>query len=319
MCTVPLLRRVCRESYSDPRAVYEGLKRRGMDLVTVTDHDSIDAAEELRRHPDFFLSEEVTCITPDGNEIHVGVYGIDERDHIQLERRRRDVPALAAYLHEEQIFFSINHVLSSLTGRRTADDFRLFEDEFPAIETLNGMIPRPNNNSADQLARDCRKAAVGGSDAHTLASLGLTYTEVPGAANMRDYLRGLRRGQARVHGSSGDYGKLTRAVLQIGCGLVKERAWALALAPLLLIVPLVTLGNYAREILFHQKWSRRLWPGVALEGRPAIQTSTSRQPPVLIPPVLIPLTLIPLTLNQLVSTRPVYSRLCPRSYPRNPS
>jgi hypothetical protein len=31
------------------------------------------------------------------------------------------------------------------------------------------MIPRTNNNSADQLARDWRKAAVGGSDAHTLA------------------------------------------------------------------------------------------------------------------------------------------------------
>ena len=44
-----------------------------MDLVTVTDHDSIDAAERLRRHPDFFLSEEVSCLTPSGTELHVGV------------------------------------------------------------------------------------------------------------------------------------------------------------------------------------------------------------------------------------------------------
>jgi predicted metal-dependent phosphoesterase TrpH len=276
MCTVPLLKRVCRESYSDPRALYETLKRRGMDLVTVTDHDSIDAAEELRRHPDFFLSEEVTCFTPDGNEIHVGVYGIEERHHIQLERRRRDVPALAAYLREQNIFFSINHVFSSLTGRRTTDDFRLFESDFPGIETLNGQIPRSNNRSAEQLARDWRKAAVGGSDAHTLASAGLTYTEIPGASNIRDFLRGLRRGQARVHGPSGDYAKLTRAILEIGCGLVKERAWAWVLAPLLLAVPVVTLGNYAWEILFHYKWARRLWAGAAEERRPAIQFSTFR-------------------------------------------
>ena len=53
MCTVPLLNRICRESYSAPQHVYETLKRRGMDLVTVTDHDSIDAAEVLRSHPAF--------------------------------------------------------------------------------------------------------------------------------------------------------------------------------------------------------------------------------------------------------------------------
>ena len=76
MCTVPVLSRVCLESYNEPHALYERLKQRGMDLVTVTDHDSIDAVEELRRYPDFFLSEEVTCTMPSGTEMHAGVYGI---------------------------------------------------------------------------------------------------------------------------------------------------------------------------------------------------------------------------------------------------
>jgi len=34
------------------------------ELVTLTDHDSIGGAEELRQHPDFFISEEVTCTMP---------------------------------------------------------------------------------------------------------------------------------------------------------------------------------------------------------------------------------------------------------------
>jgi predicted metal-dependent phosphoesterase TrpH len=258
MCNIPGLDRICRESYNDPLAVYESLKRRGMELVTVTDHDSIDAAEQLRRYPDFFLSEEVTCVTPSGTEIHVGVYGIEERHHIELARRRSDVPALAAYLREQNIFFSINHVFSSLTGRRTERDFQLFLEEFPAVETRNGQIPEQNNLSADRLARDWRKAAIGGSDAHTLASLGLTYTEVSDARNVRDFLRGLRHGRASVHGVSGDYGKLTRAVLEIGIRLVQEYPWTIALAPLLAVIPLVTLGNYVREILFEYRWSRRV-------------------------------------------------------------
>jgi predicted metal-dependent phosphoesterase TrpH len=259
MCTIPLLSRICRESYSDPEAVYQTLKRRGMDLVTVTDHDSIDAAEQLRRYPDFFLSEEVTCITPSGTEIHVGVYGIEERDHPELQRRRKDVPALAAYLDERRIFFSINHVFSSLTGRRTDSDFLLFQELFPALETLNGQIPGINNSTAALLARDWRKAVVGGSDAHTLASLGETYTDVPSAIGVGDFLRGLRHGCAQTHGVSGNVVKLTSAVARIGFALVGEHPAMALLAPLLLpLVPVVTLVNYACEILFERKWSRRL-------------------------------------------------------------
>src|SRR5437879_7347330 len=90
MCTVPVVRRFCRECYNDPREVYELLKQRGMQLVTVTDHDSIDAAESLRHYPDFFLSEEVSCATPYGTEFHMGVYDITERHHHELQRRRDD-------------------------------------------------------------------------------------------------------------------------------------------------------------------------------------------------------------------------------------
>src|SRR5579883_3143950 len=147
MCTVPVLSRVCRESYNEPLAVYETLKRRGMDLVTVTDHDSVDAAESLRRFPDFFLSEEVSCVTPSGGGVHIGVYGIDERDHVEVQRRRTDLEAFAAYLHERNILFAVNHVFSALTGRRYEADFALFFDNFPAMETLNGqLMPRCNGS-----------------------------------------------------------------------------------------------------------------------------------------------------------------------------
>jgi predicted metal-dependent phosphoesterase TrpH len=265
MCNLPWFRRFCRESYNDPHAVYETLKRRGMDLVTVTDHDSIDATAELARYPDFFLSEEVTCITPSSTEIHVGVYGIAERQHTELQRRRTDVPALAAYLDEQRILFSINHVFSSLTGRRSEPDFEMFEDLFPAMETLNGHIPGVNNRAAARLAGDWKKAAVGGSDAHTLETLGLTYTEVAGARNAAEYLESLRRGSGRVAGASGSYAKLTRAVLGIGASLIRDRRWTAALAPCMLAVPLVTLANYFCELGFHAHWSRILWPSTIPE------------------------------------------------------
>jgi predicted metal-dependent phosphoesterase TrpH len=266
MCNIPGFHRFCRESYNDPEAVYRTLKGRGMDLVTVTDHDSIDAAEHLRRYPDFFLSEEVTCTTPSNTEIHVGVYGIEERHHIELQRRRTDVPALAAYLDEQKILFSINHVFSSLTGRRTELDFEMFEALFPAVETLNGHIPAANNQAAAQLAQDWQKAVVAGSDAHTIETLALTYTEVSGADGSRSYLEALRQGRGQVAGASGNYAKLTRAVLGIGSSLVRDRPWTVVLTPLMLAVPLVTLANYFCELNFHARWSPALWPATLPES-----------------------------------------------------
>jgi len=258
MCTIPLMDRICRECYNDPRALYERLKRRGMDLVTVTDHDSIDAAEQLRNHPDFFLSEEVTCHSPSGTELHMGVYGIDEAGHVQLRRRRDDLPALVSYLNERKLFFSINHVFSSLTGPRTDSDFSFFEEFFPGMEVLNGQMLETSNRAAAELARRWQKAPVAGSDAHTLYSLGRTFTEVPGTRTIPEFLAGLSAGRGLAHGVSGDYRKLTRAVMEIGWSMVCEKNWTALLAPLFLAVPAITLANTIREYAFEAKWSRQL-------------------------------------------------------------
>jgi predicted metal-dependent phosphoesterase TrpH len=257
MCTVPLLRAVCRESYNEPVAVYEKLKRLGMDLVTITDHDSIDSVEILRSRPDFFLSEEVTCHLPSGTELHVGVYDITEHDHIELQRRREDFESFAAFCRERDLFFSANHVFSSLTGRRSLEDFALFESAFPALETHNGhMLPRANRNAA-ALADLAGKAEVGGSDAHAMASVGCAYTVVPGARNQREFLLGLRRGQAKVRGQQGGFLKLTRDVLSIGGSMVREAPWTLPIATLGALVPLIILGNYALETFFAHWWMAR--------------------------------------------------------------
>jgi predicted metal-dependent phosphoesterase TrpH len=257
MCTVPLLRAVCRESYNDPEAVYEKLKRLGMDLVTITDHDSIGAAETLRKYPDFFLSEEVTCRLPSGSELHMGVYDITEQDHLQLERRRNDFESLLAWLLERKLFFTANHALSSLTGRRNLEDFDCIAAHFPALETHNAHMLRSANRGAARLAGWMGKAEVGGSDAHGMASVGCAWTMVRQARTKQEYLEGLRQGMGTVRGKTGGIWKLTREVLAIGVSMVRERPIAAALAPLALAVPAVALGNYIREAAFARWWLGR--------------------------------------------------------------
>jgi predicted metal-dependent phosphoesterase TrpH len=257
MCTLPVLRRVCRECYSDPEAVYETLRRRGMDVITLTDHDSIDGAEVLRSKSNFFLSEEVTCHSPSGTELHVGVYGICERQHRELQHRRDDLPRLAAYLGEQRLFAVVNHPFSALTGRRQASDYDWFSS-FPAVEIINAHLAKSNNRHAEQFAEHNFQVGVAGSDAHTLASAGTAWTEVPGARNPQEFLAGLWRGRGFVGGSSGSYAKLTGDVLRIGLAMMRDNPAYCMLAPLLAVAPLFTLANTLLERAFAQKWGRTI-------------------------------------------------------------
>lgn len=257
----PVLSRVCRESYSDPAELYDRLRQTGMSLVTITDHDSIDAAEVLRGRPDFFLSEEVTVIMPSGTKMHLGVYGISERDHAEIQRRRNDFMALLMYLTERKLFFTVNHVLSGLTGRRDADDFNWFASCVPAFEVRNGQMWREANSGAERLAMRLGKVGIAGSDSHTLVGAGLTYTEVRGARTADEFLAGLRAGRAAVNGVHGSYGKLTADVYRIARSLVLDQPWTIALLPLAVLLPAFTAGHWLNEILFCRKWSEMLEGG----------------------------------------------------------
>ena len=258
LCNIPVISAFCLESYSEPEAVYNKLKRRGMSLVTITDHASIGAGEILCRHPDFFVSEEVTCTLPGGSEMHVGVYDINERQHVEVQRRRDDFESLVGYLREQNLFFSANHIFSSLTGRRTAADFECFEVWFDAFEVLNGCMLEVTNRGAAEFASKFGKVAVGGSDAHSLSTTGSCWTEVLGARNKQEYFAGLRQGRGTVQGNQGSYLKLTRDIFEIGLAMVTSNPLTAPVALLGGLVPIITLINYIREKQFAYQWSRRV-------------------------------------------------------------
>ena len=257
MCTLPVLRRFCRESYSPSHDLYRTLRRRGMNLVTFTDHDSIDGAEGFRSRRDFFLSEEVTCRAPSGTEVHIGVYGMEERHHAQLQGRRNDLPRFAAYVSEQRLFATVNHPFSALTGRRCARDFEIFS-RFPGCEVLNAHLSWTQNRQAEKFVERNFQIGVGGSDAHTLESAGSAWTEVPGARNREEFLAGLKLGRGRAAGYPGSYLKLTADVLRISLAMMAETPWTRTLAPLLAAVPLFTLANILVERSFARKWGRRI-------------------------------------------------------------
>lgn len=59
------------ESFSEPMQIYNIAKKKGMSLVTISDHNAIDGALEIAHLPDTFISEEITSYFPDdGCKVH---------------------------------------------------------------------------------------------------------------------------------------------------------------------------------------------------------------------------------------------------------
>ena len=203
-----------RDCYSEPEAIYAAAKARGMDVVTITDHDSIDGCLEfLEGHPnadDFFISEEIECRFPRiGLKVHIGAYGINERIHRDIQPLRADVFQAAAYLRAEGVFYALNHPFFFFKRQMPlATYLDSVLQLFPAFEVRNGTMLPAHNLLTDAIVSDwatacgARPATIGGSDSHTLGGIGTTYTEVPGS-EPREFLRNLRAGGARAGGRHG--------------------------------------------------------------------------------------------------------------------
>jgi predicted metal-dependent phosphoesterase TrpH len=262
--SLPILGSLGNECYSEPQEVYDRCHRLGLELVTLTDHDTIDGALRIAHLPGVFISEEVTLILPGAHELHMGVLAITEEQHTRLSALRRDGEAFFAYCAEQSVPVVINHLFAAITGPRAVSDLHFVLDRAEMIESRNGMMPPPVNRFAEQAGEIHGRAVVGGSDAHTLAAVGRTYTQVPGARSQEEYLAGLRCGFGIPKGSCGSYAHLTNDVTRVFAGSFRDAAahalhdWRAAIRlaalvaglPVLPALPLVTAVIYARDQLF---------------------------------------------------------------------
>jgi predicted metal-dependent phosphoesterase TrpH len=273
---LPVFRHLGRECYSEPEAVYEQARRRGMDLVTLTDHDSIEGALRLAHHPDTFVSEEVTLHLEGGRQLHLGVFDITEKQHAAIQGRRRDADAPFAYLCEQRIPACVNHLFSALTGARLLADLHIPLGRLPLIEALNGSQPVGHNAGAGRVGHRSGMAPVGGSDSHTLNGVARAWTRVPGARSRREFLDQLRQGFTAVGGRSGTYARLTGEVVRIFAagyhdavrapvpGLART-ASLVALLPFLPLIPVFTAFVHLHERAFGARLLRQI---EATSGRP---------------------------------------------------
>jgi len=198
------------DSYSSPETIYRLAKQRGMDLVTITDHDSIEGCLHLlNRDPDkaedFIIGEEVTIPLPNMDcKIHVAVYDINESQHREITRLKSNFEEVMGYLKIQNILHALNHILFGFPKPQYGHQYldKMLES-FEIFEGWNGAVSSLQNRLVSEMIRKIPgKSLIGGSDSHTLLRLATSYTSVPGK-NKQDFLRNLKAGKTQVIGKNG--------------------------------------------------------------------------------------------------------------------
>src|SRR4051812_12568684 len=223
----------CPECYSDPLDVHAQAKRRGMDFVTITDHDTIDGVELLRaKRDDVLVGEEVTVWFPEDDcKFHLLVYGIDAQQHAELQSRAENVYHVAEHIESQRIAHSVAHPIYRQNDKLERWHVERLILLFKGFECLNGahsplhreafepvldrLTPETirrlseTHGLAPRWPEPWVKSRTGGSDDHGLLNIGRTWTEFPAEVQSPgQILDCLRSGMCKPGGEAGSSAKL---------------------------------------------------------------------------------------------------------------
>jgi glycosyltransferase involved in cell wall biosynthesis/predicted metal-dependent phosphoesterase TrpH len=204
------------ECATPPEEVHELAKRRGMDFVTITDHDTIDGCLHIADRDDVFISEELTVwFRSEPQAVHLLCFGITPDDHAWLQEHNRDLEACAGYLHSNEIACSLAHPFYAVEAPLTPAHRRQLAQLFPVWETRNGSRARELNMPAAIYIETHGGTGTGGSDDHAGVDIGRTFTETPPAATPEQFLDHIREGRAEARGEQGSAAKWAHAAMAL--------------------------------------------------------------------------------------------------------
>lgn len=236
----------CPESYTTPQHIYRTAMERGMDFVTITDHNVISGALEIAHLPNTFISCEVTAYFPEnGCKIHVVVLDINEAQYRDIMELRTNVYEMAAYLHSSGIAHFLAHPLYAQNDKLTLEIIEKCLLLFTTIEVKNGCRANRFNAFTRQMATSLDetiisqlaekhglqpygitpwlKGLVGGSDDHGGLFIARAYTTATCSGTVAAFIDAVKNGQSSEAGYDGGPLTMAHSLYGIGYSFYRER------------------------------------------------------------------------------------------------
>ncbi len=234
------------DSYTDPHKLHALLSERGMDFVTITDHDRIDGCLEIADLPGVFISEQVTTWFPEDRcQVHILVWGLGEAQHRDISRLRENIYDLQKYLAAENLAHAVAHPfyrLDEKLARRHIERLLLLFRHFEGLNGLRdallselfqylavGLDPAKlaEMSAAQGLApthpEPWKKVLTAGSDDHGGFYPAKAWSEVPHSRNAAELLDHLRAGRVTIHGQGGTPLALSHGVYKVLYSFIREK------------------------------------------------------------------------------------------------
>lgn len=227
------------ESYTEPEFIYQTAKSRGMDFVTITDHNNMEASWYLnQKYPeDTFTGTEFTVYFPeDGCKTHILCYGHTPEQFEEIQRLRRNIYDFRDYVKEQGLAHSVAHATFSVNGRLKLHHLEKMMLLFDVFEGINGGRGKLHNTTWVRTLENLTPLAIenlyaryriepfsdnpwvkgftAGSDDHAGLFLGKTYT-LTRADTPAEYLERLKNKECRHAGRYSDFHSLAFTVYKI--------------------------------------------------------------------------------------------------------
>lgn len=236
-----------QESYTDPEFIYEMAKERGMDLVTITDHNKIDGAVILhQKYPkDTLIGVETTTYFPEDEcKIHILFYGITEAQFQEIQECRKNIYSLREYIKSNDLAYSVAHATYSINGKLNIDHIEKLLLLFDVFEGINGGRNTFSNQNFMEVARRLTpnhyerlykkhqietmsdtpwiKGFTAGSDDHSGMFIAKTHTLTEGKTQ-KDVIESIKRKKTIPFGRHNDYKSLAFTVYKIAYDFSKTK------------------------------------------------------------------------------------------------
>jgi glycosyltransferase involved in cell wall biosynthesis len=240
------------ESYTEPETIYKTARKRGMDFVTITDHNRIDASMNLaQKYPKrCFSGVETTAYFPEDNcKVHILIYGLDRVQFSRIQKIRLNIYQLRDYLWEQDLACIVAHATYSVNGRLTLNHIEKLILLFNNFEGRNGSRSILHNDVFSSVLLGLTeldmerlvlkhgiepwgdhpwcKGLSGGSDDHAGLFIGKTSTSAK-AESPQEFLQQLKDRRMSPQGRQNDFQGLTFAIYKIALDFSQHKSNAFA-------------------------------------------------------------------------------------------
>ncbi|MBU1196829.1 MAG: glycosyltransferase [Proteobacteria bacterium] len=231
-----------QESYTDIDTLYATAKQYKMDLVTITDHNTIEGVLQLTRNypEDTFISVEFTTYFPENRcKIHVLVYDITPEQFEALNLLRENIYQFRDYLRNHDVAYSVAHGFYSVNKRLDIQTIEKLMLLFDIFEGMNGARNTYYNQTWQDILNHLTKEKIqflqdryhidpissdpwikgftGGSDDHACLFIGQTATVSPEASTKAQFIQSIKDKKTLAVGRCNDFKSFAFSIYKIFC------------------------------------------------------------------------------------------------------